>query len=117
MRVPTLLTVIAAPLALAACDSGTDSPEMPMEDHDMPMADADTMGQMASATGTVTAIDAEAGKIAIDHGPVEAVGWPAMNMAFKASAEFIGRVAVGDEVEFEFRKSDSVSEITAISKK
>ena len=123
MRVPALLTLIAAPVALAACDGGADSTETPMSDEampmgteDMPMAQSGEMGQMARASGTITAIDAEAGTITVDHGPVEAVGWPAMNMAFKASDELIGQVAVGDEVEFEFRKSDSGSEITAISK-
>jgi len=124
MRVPALLTLIAAPLALAACDGGADNSEMPMtgeampmDTEDMPMAQSGAMGQMAKATGTVTAIDAEGGRIAIDHGPVEAIGWPAMNMAFDASDQLIDQVEVGDEVEFDFRMSDSGSEITAISKK
>jgi Cu(I)/Ag(I) efflux system protein CusF len=110
------LTLLAAPLALAACEGGADSSEMPMEGDEMPMAESDAMGQMASATGTLTAIDAEAGRIAIDHGPVEAIGWLAMNMAFKAGDELIGQVEVGDEAAFDFRMSDSGSEITAISK-
>ena len=92
MRHTTLITLLAAPLALAACDSGQDTAEMEdmpmaedammMDGQDMPMADTGNAMQSASAQGTVTAIDAEAGTITVDHGPVPAIEWPAMTMPF-----------------------------------
>ncbi|WP_235209969.1 copper-binding protein [Sphingobium sp. Ant17] len=35
--------------------------------------------------GVITAIDAKANKLTIQHGPIPAVGWPAMTVAFKAN--------------------------------
>ena len=67
--------------------------------------------------GTVTAVDAEAGTITIDHGPAAAVEWPAMTMAFQADEALRRQVAVGDEVTFRFEMSDGRSKITSISKK
>ena len=73
MRITTLVTLLAAPLALAACDSGDNTEamdEMPMadgqmaddqmsmDDGDMAMMGSDGAMQTASAEGTVTAIDA-----------------------------------------------------------
>lgn len=125
MRVSTCLMVLAAPLALAACGSEEegDVAEMPMAAEDMPMAgNTDgmpmaTTGQVATAEGIVTAIDEEAGTITVDHGPVEAVGWPAMTMPFEADAGLREQVAVGDDVTFSFRTSDESNVITSISQK
>jgi Cu(I)/Ag(I) efflux system protein CusF len=110
--------------ALAACSEQSEpeqSENMPMASQDMPMNGAmpmgEAMGQMANAQGTVTAIDNEAGTITIDHGPVEAVDWPAMTMAFDADESERMKVKVGDEVTFGFRMADSGSEITSIEKK
>ncbi|HEX9806782.1 MAG TPA: copper-binding protein [Alteraurantiacibacter sp.] len=124
MRVATLMTMLAAPLALAACNSGEEAAEtddMPMTES-MPADDTAMMGQdaamrTASAEGTVTAIDAEAGTITIDHGPVAAIEWPAMTMAFQADEAARGTVAVGDEVTFDFEIGDAGSRIVSISKK
>ena len=104
MRTTTLLTSLAAPLALAACDSGQDMAEMNdmpmaedgmmMDDQDMSAMDPGDMMQTASAEGTVTAIDGEAGTITVEHGPVAAIDWPAMTMAF----EEIGRASCRERV-------------------
>ena len=61
MRHTTLITLLAAPLALAACDSGQDTAEMEdmpmaedammMDGQDMPMADTGNAMQSASAQG------------------------------------------------------------------
>ncbi len=34
--------------------------------------------------GVIKAIDSKAGTLTIQHGPIAAVGWPAMTMTFKA---------------------------------
>ena len=124
MRVATYLTMLAASLALAACDSREEAAEtedMPMAESmpagDMPMAQTGESGQTASAEGTVTAVDGDLGTVTIDHGPVPAVDWPAMTMAFEADEAQRQNVAVGDEVTFEFRTSADGSEIVSIAKK
>jgi Cu(I)/Ag(I) efflux system protein CusF len=70
----------------------------------------------ASATGTIESIDLASSRIEIAHGPVPALGWPAMTMGFQAKPEQLRGVAVGQRVEFEFVQSPSGSTITRISK-
>lgn len=113
MRVATLMTMLAVPLALSACDSSEEA----MDTEDMPMTGSGAEMRMASAEGTVTAIDEDAGTITIDHGPVPAVDWPAMNMAFEADEASMQKVGVGDEVTFDFQMSESGSRITSIEEK
>ena len=126
MRTTTLMSLLALPLALAACDSGQDTAEMndmPMAENEMimdceemPMMDAGSIMQTASAQGTVTAIDAEAGTITVDHGPVPAIEWPAMTMAFEADEQLRSEVSVGEGIAFEFRTGSEGSVITSITK-
>jgi Cu(I)/Ag(I) efflux system periplasmic protein CusF len=53
------------------------------------------------ATGVVKAVDAKAGTVTIAHQSIEALGWPAMTMAFKvASPALLDKVAVGRKVQF-----------------
>lgn len=70
---------------------------------------------MAMATGTVESVDAAAGKITIAHGPVEALKWPAMTMAFKATPEQVASVKSGQKVEFEFESKDTDNTLTRIT--
>lgn len=132
MRITTLVTLLAAPLALAACDSGDNTEamdEMPMadgqmaddqmsmDDGDMAMMGSDGAMQTASAEGTVTAIDADAGTITVDHGAVPEIEWPAMTMGFEADEQLRQDVAVGDAISFEFTTGEGGNTITSISKK
>ena len=124
MRTPTRIMLIAVPLTLAGCEGGeeTAKTEMPMAAEIMPMGDnmpmaGETGMQTASGEGTVTAKDADAGTITIDHGPVPEVDWPAMTMAFDANEQLRQQVAAGDEVTFDFRMTDAGNEITSITKK
>ena len=126
MRHTTLITLLAAPLALAACDSGQDTAEMNdmpmaeneimMDGEEMPMMEPGSEIQTASAEGTVTAIDAEAGTITVDHGPVPAIEWPAMTMAFEADEQLRSEVSVGEGITFEFRTGSEGNVITSITK-
>ena len=125
MRTTTLLTSLAAPLALAACDSGQDMAEMNdmpmaedgmmMDDQDMSAMDPGDMMQTASAEGTVTAIDGEAGTITVEHGPVAAIDWPAMTMPFAvedpAQLQSLER---GERVEFVFVQEATGPRIVSI---
>lgn len=131
MRTTTYMILLAAPLALAACDNAAETTEqpgtmmsddmadadaMPMSD-DMPMMDSAAAGQAGSGEGSVTEINEVEGKITIDHGPIAAVGWPAMTMAFSADEDSMDKVAVGDRVTFEFQTTEGGGgELTAIAK-
>ncbi|WP_241765888.1 copper-binding protein [Erythrobacter longus] len=122
MRYTTRLTLMVAPLMLAACDSNAEMGEhegMTMDDSSMPgMHDGMEQGvtlKTASASGTVTAIDAEAGTVTIDHEAVPELEWPEMVMAFDATEEVRGDVAVGDTVTFEFSTGEEGNTVTSIT--
>ncbi|QFT77571.1 Cation efflux system protein CusF precursor [Erythrobacter sp. THAF29] len=125
MRTTTLMSLLALPLAMAACDSGQDTAQMNdmpmaenemMDGEDMPMMEPGSGMQTANAEGTVTAIDAEAGTITVDHGPVPAIEWPAMTMAFGADEQLRSEVSVGEGIAFEFRTGSEGNVITSITK-
>jgi len=66
-----------------------------------------------TATGQVTAIDASG--VTLAHAPVPQLSWPEMTMAFGWGA--VERsIAVGDAVEFSFRKVGAGYELTALRK-
>jgi Cu(I)/Ag(I) efflux system membrane fusion protein len=55
------------------------------------------------AAGTIDSIDAKAGTVSLNHGPVPTLKWPAMTMAFTvAHAALLGGLKPGQAVEFEF---------------
>ena len=124
MRTSNLGMLLAAPLALAACDSGQEmetmdemgADEMSMEGHDMSAMDESEGAKTASAIGTVTAIDPEAGTLTVDHEPVAELGWPQMVMAFDASEDVRGDVAAGDAIEFTVEATEDGNTITALTK-
>ena len=55
------------------------------------------------AEGTVDEIDAKAGTLSLNHGPVASLKWPAMTMEFKAAnASLLSGLKPGQAVRFEF---------------
>ena len=55
------------------------------------------------ADGRVESLDAKQGTVAIQHGPVESLKWPGMNMEFKvANPSLLTGLAAGKAVAFEF---------------
>jgi Cu(I)/Ag(I) efflux system membrane fusion protein len=55
------------------------------------------------AEGEVESIESD--NLTISHGPVPALKWPSMTMAFgKPDAKAFSEIKVGDKVRFEFRK-------------
>jgi len=68
----------------------------------------------ATGVGVVKAIDPAAGKVTIAHGPIEALKWPAMTMAFKASPELLAQVKEGNRVHFEFNQDKGGSTLTVL---
>ena len=114
-------TFAAASIALSGCDK---KPEAPKADAPRVAASTDAMTNMAmpegskmgKGTGTVTAVDATAGKITLDHGAIPAVDWPAMKMGFSAKPDLLKGFAVGDKVDFDLTVTGSAGEVTAIRK-
>ena len=116
-----LTALIALPIGLSGCDK---KPEAPKVEALKAVASTDAMSNMAmpagskmgKGSGTVTAVDATAGKITLDHGAIPAVGWPAMKMGFSAKPDLLKGVAVGDKVDFDVTVTGSAGEVTAIKK-
>jgi Cu(I)/Ag(I) efflux system protein CusF len=69
----------------------------------------------AMGMGVIKSIDASAGKVTIAHGPIAALNWPAMTMAFKASPELLAGVKEGDRVHFEFSSTEGGSTLSVLS--
>lgn len=123
MNKPLIIAaLIALPISLAGCEKKPDTPEA---DAPKATAPADAMSGMAMpegskmgrGTGSVTAIDAAAGTITLDHEAIAAVGWPAMRMGFSAKPDVLTGIAVGDKVDFELTITGSAGEVTAIRKR
>lgn len=65
--------------------------------------------------GVITAIDAKANKLTIQHGPIPAVGWPAMTVAFKANPPTLLRgLRVGQRIGFDVKTQGMAAEVTAV---
>jgi Cu/Ag efflux protein CusF len=90
------------PTVATTSEAATDKMAMPAET------------RMAKGTGTVTAVDAAAGTITLDHGAMPEVEWPAMTMAFSAKSELLTDIKVGDNVNFDVSITGNAGEITSI---
>jgi Cu(I)/Ag(I) efflux system membrane fusion protein len=71
----------------------------------------------AVGTGRLLAIDPATGKVSLDHDPIEALGWPAMQMDFTlADGVATQGLATGDRVRFTLESRPDGYRITAIRK-
>ena len=77
---------------------------------------AEQAAPVAHAEGTIKTIDLDQGKVTLAHGPVVALKWPAMTMGFKATAQQLEGLKVGDKVAFDFRMEGSAATIVEIRK-
>jgi Cu(I)/Ag(I) efflux system protein CusF len=69
-------------------------------------------------TGVIRAIDARAGTLTIQHGPIPGVGWPAMTMTFKATpAALLKGLRVGQTVGFDTTVHGMAADVTAVRPK
>lgn len=117
-----LLPLLLATGLVAACSSpsGDAKVQAPTEQSEsistaaMP-ADA-AASTSASASGVVESVDADAKKITIAHGPVEALKWPAMTMTFQAPDVDLTAIKQGDHVGFEFSSIGMKASITKITR-
>ena len=97
-------------LAIAAALAGCDAPAA-----DAP-AEATPPGVMiAKGTGLVTAVDAAAGRVTLDHEPMPEIGWPRMTMTFAADPALLKEIHEGDRVAFDLTLDRGLGEVTAIA--
>ncbi len=117
-----ILSAVAA-LGLSACGQPETAPaadpapasEMspPSDMSGMPMGPGQA-AKTGTGAGAITAVDAEAGTVTIDHGAIPGVGWPAMTMTFTAPAAVLADAKAGDRVAFDVSVRDGVNEVTAL---
>ena len=107
----TMAALVAVLISLSGCEQKAEVPNAEASSAATPVT-----GKSGKATGTVTAIDAAAGTITLEHGAIPAVGWPPMTMGFSAKADLLAGIAVGDKVDFDVTVTGSGGQVTAISK-
>lgn len=120
----TFIELAGAVMMLSACGQPADPAAEP--DAAAPVDTASAAGATDTATspaagsrsgsgaGVVTAVDAAAGTVTINHEAIPAVGWPAMTMSFTADPAVVQQAAVGDRVEFDLTVQGNAGEVTAI---
>nr|MBH9369965.1 copper-binding protein [Pseudomonas aeruginosa] len=114
----TLIAVSSVVAVLSSSASADDMPGMKMDAKSMaglPMKQAAEQMPTAQATGTVKAIDNQKHMVTLAHSAVPALHWPAMTMGFKATAEQLNSLKVGDRVAFEFRADGMDATLVSIA--
>ena len=75
-------------------------------DQRKPAAAGAAAAQTHKAQGTIASIDAQAGTVEIEHGPIATLGWPGMTMEFKAKDKaLLAGVKPGERVDFEISQA------------
>lgn len=121
------LTMTLSALALAACSPQAPEPaatapvaETPAAPAmaDMPMAaDPQAAAVPITSMGKITAIDAAAGSITLDHQAIPEVKWDAMTMAFTTTdPAMLKDLKVGDLVDFDLKSAAESTTISRIAK-
>ena len=115
-----MLKALIVPIALlAAACSPPRAQDAAESDADMNMTEsaAPAPAGPINGVGTVTAVDAAAGTVSIDHEPIAAISWPTMSMQFTVEDPTdLQGIAVGDRVSFELKSATETSVVTEISK-
>ena len=106
-----IAALAAVSAGLSGCGQNAEAPTA-----EASVAAAPVTGKSGKATGMVTAIDAEAGTITLDHGAIPAVGWPPMKMGFSAKPDLLAGIAVGDKIDFDVTVTANGGQVTAIQK-
>lgn len=74
------------------------------------------MAQQATATGEVRRVNAEAGKITIQHGAIAELELDAMTLVYKINPKLLAGIQPGDTVKFTAKREGGDYVVTAISK-
>lgn len=114
-----MLRTLMVPIALIAAACSPPAQQEAAKTDGMNMAETATPVPAGPITGvgTVTAVDAAAGTISLDHEPIAAINWPAMSMHFTAeNPAMLQGIAVGDRVSFEIKSATEPSVVTMVQK-
>lgn len=101
MKRLSLLTLLVT-TSLAALTATAADPRNGMPGMQMSGATSAQNEKLGHTTGKVVQIDAARSRITIAHHPVPALGWPAMTMTFKSTAQKLHGIKAGDQVDFAF---------------
>ena len=71
--------------------------------------------QIYSGSGTVQSVSGD--RIAIAHGPISGIGWPAMTMTFTAPPGMANGIQAGRKVDFSFRRQGGAYVLTSVKGK
>lgn len=84
---------------------------------DMPMPSKTDMTGPITSSGKITAIDAVAGTVTLDHQAIPEVKWEAMSMSFTAiEPALLKDLKVGDAVSFDLKSAAEPTKISRIVK-
>ncbi len=107
-----LLIIASIGLAAAACSppASEEASDMGGMDMSAPAATGPIQG-----AGTVTAVDAAAGTVTLNHEPIAALSWPTMTMQFTVEdPTALQGIEAGDSVTFDLKSAEESQVITAI---
>jgi len=108
----TVIYVAAALLTLTFAQSAASQDAMKGMS---PMAGAEI--KIGKGVGVIRAIDPNAGTVVIQHGPIPALGWPAMTMTFRATPKYIlNGLKVGEKIGFDIKVRGMSADVTAVQK-
>lgn len=113
----TLIAVASTVFTLSLSARAEDMSGMKMDGMEgMQMKQETTLAPVASADGTIKAIDTTKHTVTISHGAVPAVQWPPMTMAFSVTEDQLTGLTAGDQVSFSFRLEGGRATIVSIKK-
>jgi len=108
---------IVLPIALFAAACSPPAQEAAKTDMNASETAAPQAAGPITGSGAVTAVDASAGTITINHEPIAAINWPTMTMQFTAeNPAILQGIAVGDRVTFEIKSASESSVVTMVQK-
>ncbi|HLT98340.1 MAG TPA: copper-binding protein [Burkholderiaceae bacterium] len=94
----SIRSAVAAALAVTACYS------------------VPAHAQEGSGSGEVRRIDAQAGKVTIKHGPIDALELPAMTLVYQVDQALLTNLQPGDKIKFKARRVNGQYVVVEISK-
>ena len=100
MRLFSSQTITPAVLAALAVTSGYSVP---------------AAAQEAKASGEVRRVDADAGKITLQHGAIRDLDLEAMTLVYKIDPALLSGIKPGDKVKFTAKRENNQYVVTAIS--
>jgi Cu(I)/Ag(I) efflux system protein CusF len=113
----TLIAVVSTVVTLSFSALAEDMPGMKMDGMEgMQMKQETKQAPVATADGTIKAIDTTKHTVTIAHGAVPAVQWPPMTMAFSVTEDQLTGLKTGDRVSFSFRLEGGKATIVSIKK-